>query len=214
MSTEIAKVADNFLDFDEILKKAATLFKDQLFLNKEPSTLTLKDIEVAKAKSQNLLDALVGFVELHHHADIIAASAKRFKRSDELDVLNSLRESCAASSESLKGSIKLASMKHEQLMARLEQNADSVDASEIGLLQAILEANVDVMQKLVASFSRLVHLERLSGNRPWAAGKTTRTNISYIDGLDSSDDGGKAHVKPRELTQKDLAKLLQGGDDE
>jgi len=189
------------IDFEKVFITAVEILSDQAMLNKDPSQVDLKELETSRARADNLLSAIGGVIKISHQVDIISAERDKFKRSDELNILNSLRRSCEDSALALEDNAKLA---RERLTEMMEDPKD-VKPEEISSVQDVLHSNIDAGQKLIGSISRLIQLERMSGNRPWGNDSSSSMSISLIEGLGEKGKGGKGKKGPiRELSPEEV----------
>jgi len=80
VSTAVMSLTDVAnMDFREVFKKAVDIFSDQAMLSKDVSEITIKDLEISKAKANNFLDAIAGILELSRQVDILSAEKYKFK---------------------------------------------------------------------------------------------------------------------------------------
>jgi hypothetical protein len=183
---EIAEAGIRGLDFDMIYAKASEYFKELAGFDGEDVTIT--SLEVSKRKADNFLSSMSGLLEIAHQVEVLSAERDKFRRKDELDVLNSLRRACAKASNSLEQTMGMA----EDRMEMLRANPEGVDPESIALLQSVLHQSIDTAQKLISAFSRLVQLERMSGGRPFGAVKAaTMSSMNLIQGLSEADQQNK-----------------------
>jgi hypothetical protein len=189
------------LDFDMIYQKASEYFKELAGFDNDDVTIT--SLEVSKRKADNFLSSMSGLLEIAHQVEVLSAERDKFRRKDELEVLNSLRRACGMASNSLEHTMKMAQDRMNVLMNAPE----GVDPESIALLQSVLHQSIETAQKLISAFSRLVQLERMSGGRPFGAAKAAAiSNMGLIQGLSEADQqnkmsgfaksGGKVSVRP------------------
>jgi len=202
------------MDFEKVFHKAVEIFSDQMMLEKDPNEITVKDLEVSKAKANNFLDAIAGVLEISHQVEVLSAEKDKFKRSDELRVLNSLRRSTEKCALGLESTISMAQERLEMLM----QDISQADPEKIAMLQAVLNSCVETGQKLIGSMSRLVQLERMSGGRVWGANRYANLGMRTVEGLDkaSTTKGLPGYTTgragPREISVSDIAGLEEDED--
>ena len=171
------------LDFTKMLDRAVSLVSDQALLDEKGKT-TLASIELTKAKVDNFLSSLTHVMEISHELELMYSEKDRFKRSDELDLLNSLRKQCTMHSKLGMRNMELAQEHLERIIESPE-----VETDEILKLQSVIDCNIDSTQKIIASVSRLIQLERYSGGRSWGKRKSSTNAITYIKGLKDEEDG-------------------------
>jgi len=208
VSTAVMSLTDVAnMDFREVFKKAVDIFSDQAMLSKDVSEITIKDLEISKAKANNFLDAIAGILELSRQVDILSAEKYKFKRVDELEILNSLRRTIALQAKSLE---KNAFVAQSQLDIMINDPL-STDPEKLALVQSVLNSSIDVGNKLITSTAKLIHLERHSGGGSWGNHRHGGLSIKTIDGLDLAGRlKGKATASssgPRELTPEDIQNL-------
>ncbi len=206
----LASFADvSNIDFAAVYSKALEIFSDQAMLGKDPTKISVKDLEISKAKANNFLDAIAGIVELSHQVEVISASKDNFKRSDELSVLNSLRRTCEISAKGIERLLKKAIV-HMEYLEGLDE--DQVSVQDLASMQNILNENITTSQKLIASLSRLIQLERMSGNRPFGAVRTGTLSVGHLKEFDKEKDNAGV-AAPRQLSKEELAEMLDDEDD-
>lgn len=197
------------IDFTKVYEKALEIFSDQAMLDKDPANISVRDLEISKAKANNFLDAIAGIIELSHQVDVIAAAKDNFKRSDELAVLNSLRRTCTLGAKGVEKLLR-KSIQHMEYLESLEDA--EVTVQDIAGLQTIINENVNTSQKLIASMSRLIQLERLSGNRPFGSGRSGTLSVGHLKEFGKEDPTAGA-VGPRQLSKQEVAAMLEDEDD-
>lgn len=212
--TSLGDVAQ--MDFSKVFDKAIEVFSSQAMLDKPASEVTIKDLEISKAKANNFLDAIAGIIEISHQVEVLSAEKEKFRRQDELDILNSLRRTIAIQSKALEKNAHIAAQQLEHISSQMEdaESALAVDSERLALIQSVLNSSIDIGSKLISSAAKLIHLERHSGGRVWGNNRYAAGNIRLIDGLDKADktkgkpgamrglDGG-----PRELSMEDIEGL-------
>jgi len=197
LSTAITAKDLSNLDFKQVYEKAVEIFSEQALLNKKPSEVTLKDIELSRAKASNFLEAISGVLEIGHQVEILSAEQNKFKRGYELTILQKLLKSCDMQASFVEKNLTII---QERLDALFKN--DDADPEQIALLQSIMNSSIDASQKIIASMARLVQLERMSGSRPWGREKSQQTNIAMINALEPQSE--KPKEAPRKLTAEDL----------
>jgi hypothetical protein len=211
ISTVVNSITDVAnIDFSKVFEKAIEIFSDQAMLDKSVSDITIKDLEISKAKANNFLDAIAGVIEISHQVDVLSAERDKFRRKDELAILNSMRRTVATQTEALEKNAMIASAQLSKMM----ETPETIDAERLALLQSVLNSSIDVGSKLISSASKLIHLERHSGGKPWGSNRYGVGSIKTISELDKADSAkGKSGVMkgagggPRELSRKDIEAL-------
>lgn len=191
------------LDFKKMFDSAMDLFSEQALGAK--NSKSIRQLELTKAKVNSFNNSIDNITALSHTLEIMGADKDRFRRQDELNILNNLRTQCE-----LQSRIGLANMAMVQDKLKIILESDNPDVEEIASLQGVLDANIDSSNKVIAAVSRLIQLERYSGNRPWGRNPSNNQNIGYIK-LDEEDEdarGGATKGKrapTRKITHEDLA---------
>ncbi|TFH07779.1 MAG: hypothetical protein E4H07_08645 [Nitrosomonadales bacterium] len=198
------------LDFAKVLEKAVEIFSDQAMLDKDISAISVKDLEISKAKANNFLDAIAGVVEISHQVEVISAAKDNFKRSDELNVLNSLRRSCELGANGVEKLLTKAVQYMEYLS---ELPAEEVTVEQLANMQAVMNENIGTSQKLIASLSRLIQLERLSGNRPYGSVRSSTLSVGHIKAFGEEDLPGVRKSAARPLSSEELKDLIEDDED-
>jgi len=193
------------VDSSQILERAVSVFAEQAGVGSSKK-VTLTDIEISKAKANNFMDALSNMRNIKHELDIVSSTDASFKRKDELDVLNALRESCKEQANISLRASKMLNSKLEGLIREFEARKDQglgeeVDQVEMMSVQTMLDVSVGITSKIIASSAKLIELERKSGGRQWGVRESGSSNsIRYISelegkqGEDSRDSGDIDHL--------------------
>ena len=211
-----AQIGDvSTIDFKKVAEKAVELFADQSLIKKDADKVTLKDIELSKSKANTFLDSLAGLVEVQHKIDLISTYNQGFKRSDELEILNSLREIVSIQTKELKRNMEIARGQQDHLIKALERCEDDEEGQDkreqltvhIGLLRDTIRESVDTGQKLISSTNRLIQLERYSGGKSWGNKPSATSNIKLID-MDSGEEGkGGVKKPPRAISADEMSDI-------
>lgn len=193
------QIQEGFFDYRAIAEKAMEMFKDQSLLTKDKNEVTIKDLETSRLKSNNFLEAMGGMLDFTHKIELLSADDMKFKRKDELSLLNNLRKTCELQAEGVHKTLQVAIKRIEQM-----QQEEEPDPEKIALLQSVMQNSVDVSQKLIASTSRLIQLERYSGGRAWGhSSRAMTTNIKLIEHL-NDEDGKTKPKRPREIDPNEV----------
>lgn len=206
----VAVIPGHVVNFSQMFEQAMELFAEQALLTKGAKSAKLADIELTKAKADSFLNAVSNLISISHQMDLVAEEKNRFQRKDELHLLNTLREICTKQAEAAKKTMDLISDKLEKCY----EDPKSFRAEDVVMFHNLLEASIDSTQKIIASSSRLIQLERNSGSRPWGRAGGSSMPIGYISGLDDNNQLGDAPVqKPRRLSADDIINDPIGGKD-
>jgi hypothetical protein len=168
----------DYLNFEGMFQHAMEAFSEQMLTPKK--NISLLDIEITKAKGARFSEVLGNIMALSHDLEIMSAEKDRFARKDELALMNNLRKQCEIQAD--------LGLKNMQIAQKKLEDCEDMEIEDIVRLQAVLDANIESTQKVIASASRLIQLERYSGNRPWGARQSKPANISYIQKLEESKD--------------------------
>ena len=163
----------------------------------------LEKLELVKAKSDSLLDAVSNIQKIRHELEIMAESEGSFRRGVELDLLGELLESCRMQA-------RISKKMGDRISARIDELLDVVSGgggvgvgeegelsiesakAELDMLNMALDINIDKTNKIISSSAKLIELERKSGSRPWGArsGAEIQKNTTFnIRALESMNGG-------------------------
>lgn len=211
IAESITNYAD-YIDYEQVFRKAVSLFSKQAMLH-ENDEETLASIELTDSKANSFLKSIHNLMSISHEIDIMSAEKDRFRRKDELRILNNLREQCELQSQAGLNTMQMISKRLNELQNAI--SGDPIDLEEIANLQALLDNAVVNTQRVVASTSRLIQLERTSGSRPLGKQDSRSTSIAHIKALEEhaqkSDPAIEGKGPARKLSLEDLSGL--GADD-
>lgn len=209
---EVTKFSDiATIDYNLVAKTAVELFADQALLGKNATDITIKDLETSRAKSNNFMEAIAGLVEISHKVELLSAEKDKFKRADELRTLNMQRDMIEMQTKGVHKTLEMAIERLEQLEKNLREGFADEDeenkvTDQIAMMQQVMTMSVDTGQKLVASLSRLIQLERYSGGRSWGySQRAMTTNIKLVEMLDG--EKGKKPNEIRDITPDELREM-------
>lgn len=208
-------------DFRTLYETAMSLFSQQATQAlKNNNEVDLKDIELTKAKANSFLDAINNVMAVKHELDVASAEKHKFKRKDELELLNNLRIVSTIQSEVCVKNAEYIRKKVYSVYDNAEARGEEVDVQELGTLNNILESNIDSSNKITAQSARLIQLERFSGSRPWGSrtyAGGSGNNIQLINTLDARKHDKERNVidaqrldSARQLTYDEIKKLTSG----
>lgn len=191
------------IDYQNLLKQAAKIFASQAGLDGKDKDLT--QIETDKARANNLVDAISNALTMSHSLDLLQAEDKRFKRGDELTLLNSLFNTCKVQAHMA----HKTTLKSNQFLDQL--SADNPEDIIAG--QAIMSREADITNKIIHSVEKLISLERHSGGRHYGAREASPNSMMYIKSLELAEEEKSANSKPkgqvRQLTHEEVEKLIE-----
>lgn len=211
-------VDPSVIDFRSLFKQAAALIQEQSLINVDPNTISLKSMELSKAKANSLLEALHNVTLVTHSAEILNADSQKFKRVDEMSVLNPLLKAFGQAAVVGENSMRILVKKLEEAEASMKIESGSLEEEEtkariLNYMQEAYGMCIDNLNKIVAGSARLIQLERFSQGRPWGAAATSRGNIGYIDALDSGakvpENGAPGATPARALTKEEIALAIK-----
>lgn len=204
---------DGTLNFRAVAQKAWELLGEQAMVGKENADITVEGLELGRAKASSFLDAINGLLEVSHQVELLQAEQYKFKRTDELKIMHSLRRLCGHQAKNLEKTVKIASKRLEELMEGIDEDlVGSERADAIAQMQSVISSNIDGAAKVTSSFSRLVQLERISGGRPWSGnnrGKATNPGaVKLLSEVEERNKDGSEDIRgergPRELTEDEI----------
>lgn len=189
-----AVIAPADIDFEGVLDGAVALFGEQAALMTKPAeTITIKEIQLSKAKSENFLASIAGMIEISHTVEVLRAEKDKFKRKDELRLLNRLFKQYDRISTF---SEKALDLSMDQLEALDEDFAEEGLTEEglqrMGMLHGYMENSVNTLNSLARGISGLIKTERSSGARgnELLRGGTSMNSLMINLGDNSSKGNG------------------------
>lgn len=217
------------MDFSKMFDKAVEIFNEQMGFDKDPKDIKLADLELSRAKAKNYIEAIANIAEISHQVEVLKAERDKFKRSDELGVLNSLMRTLQGQASITERSAQMIQDK----MDEYESDMSQVGPEELALLQTVLQSNIDTTSKIIAGTSRLIQVERLSGGRSWGRSGSGGERISVgllppkevpgrgAGGKKSGEEddegegqgsGNAGERKVREISIDEAAEIVRGGE--
>lgn len=196
------------IDTQKIIDHAVELFNEQAKLSSSKglsSKISLTDIEVARAKSNTFIEGLSTLRNITHELDLVNGAANSFKRNDELGLLHSLKENLKIQAKNALRVSDLISRKVEELIDSSETLTDEVS---IEGMQAVMGTNIALTEKLVATSSRLIELERKSGGRNWGTRQDSGISIKMVSDMVTKSE---ANVDPMNSIGSDILNLYNKG---
>lgn len=202
--------AGQVIDYKGVLNEAVRVFSDQALITKNSDNVTLKDLQLAKGKAENYLSAVAGLIEISHKVELLTAEKDKFKRVDELRLLNNLRnqfEKAASFSDKL---MDMCMSQLESLESELMTNTKDVTGIilKISAVQEFMSNAIVALTNINNGTSKLIKIERESGGRSSSDVKTSNTSINTFLDRDEKDNVPK--VKPRKISEKELRESLKG----
>lgn len=206
------------IDFKALLSKAVGIIQEQSLVGQDPASITLKSMELSKAKANSLLEALHNIVLVTHTSEILSADSLKFKRAEEMGVLKPLltafNQAAQAGEKSMIILVKKLTEAEENMKEVGTLEEEETKARILNYMQEAYGACIDNLNKIVAGTARLVQLERFSQGRPWGAVGVSRGNMGYIEKLDPESaplpDAGAVGATPaRPLTREEIEGALK-----
>lgn len=179
------------LNFTTLYDKALKVFSEQAMMGAEGTDIDVAALKKSKMKSENFLDAVAGILEIAHKVDLLEAQKDKFKRVDELRILNSLRTQFEKSAEFSDQILDSCRGQLEHLMREMETGVlDLENIEKLSMMQGIMERAVGNLSTISSGTTRLIKSERETGGR--SSGTTGGgNNINVTSFLDSFGGGGK-----------------------
>lgn len=227
--SEVGFLDNPSLDFNGLQAKMIELINAQAMV--DVKDISLSEIELTKAKADNYLQALNNMLEIADRFELIQAQAKKFKRTDELDMLNTLRETVHLAGQIGQRNMKQAARVQDAILSNIDEDGlgGGVGVEALSGVEEILEQNVGRVSKLTATAAELIKLERESGGRPMGQNRSKVPTINYMMKLEEKakeakqereygvgvGGGGGAgkNSAPRAMTEEEMMQLgLVGGE--
>lgn len=227
--SEVGFLDNPSLDFNGLQSKMIELINAQAMV--DVKDISLSEIELTKAKADNYLQALNNMLEIADRFELIQAQAKKFKRTDELDMLNTLRETVHLAGQIGQRNMKQAARVQDAILSNIDEDGlgGGVGVEALSGVEEILEQNVGRVSKLTATAAELIKLERESGGRPMGQNRSKVPTINYMMkleekakeakqereygvGVGGSGGGAGKNSAPRAMTEEEMMQLgLVGG---
>jgi hypothetical protein len=214
-SYELGMVAG--INFEEILTEAVTLFAQQALITRDSETVTLKDLQLAKGKADNFLSSISNMLEISHSVDLLSAEKYKFRRADELKLLNNLREQFNEAAEFSRESMKFCKDGLTRIQNKMQQEGYAItadDMAEFNMYQGHMANSIATLNTIAKGAGQLIKHERETGGRSSGTVKMNSTNVNaFLENLvtpEEGGDGGKHKKKPRKLTEEEVLATMAG----
>lgn len=216
------------LNFSQAYNTMVELIRDQATLsNNGHQEADLKSLQLTRAKAQNYLEAVFNVVQLSHLHEIVESDAQKFRRVEEMEVMNpllrSLKLAAIAGEKSLtyltrKLDVALEAMECEIEVDEQDRTLNTkrmqkhlLQTEMIASIQAAHTAALENVNRIVAGLTRVIQLERFSGARPWGT-KGGGVSIDGGGGGSSKPEGGEQEApekpKKRQLDGPELIRAM------
>lgn len=213
-SYELGMVAG--INFEEILTEAVTLFAQQALITRDSENVTIKDLQLAKGKADNFLSSISNMLEISHSVDLLSAEKYKFRRADELKLLNNLREQFNEAAEFSKESMKFCKDGLTRIQNKMQQEDYAItadDMAEFNMYQGHMANSIATLNTIAKGAGQLIKHERETGGRSSGTVKSNSTNVNaFLENLVTPEEGGngKPTKKPRKLTEEEVLATMAG----
>lgn len=204
------------IDFEGVFTEAVAIFAEQALMTKDAGDIDIKALQLSKAKADNFLAAIGGMTEISHKVELLAAEKYKFKRIDELNLLNSLRRQFEQATSFSAQTIDLCATRLNDLVERMGTNDMSSiqieDLEKLGALQGSMENAINTLNTISLGAGKLIKTERESGGRSMGNTKNNTTNINtFLKTFETAKDtkgGPDGATAPRKLTEEELQVIM------
>ena len=197
---------EHVLNLKKVFDNAIAVFTDK--------DVSLPDLALQSAKTHSFLDSISGVTAASHEFEVLSGDKDKFKRVDELYLLNALREQCGEQVETNGELGKVIQTKLQEM----RENSTEFTPEEIANFMLVVDTHRKGTTEMITNVDKLIRLERSSGGREWGPRKSINPNIGYLSGVDAMSRGlemgangrigpggaGGRPIKPRKLSEKDL----------
>lgn len=157
------------VSFDETLGHAYKSIENQLALASSADPVTMREVEIRKAQSSSVIDAIEKGLEIASLQELVKEDQYKFKRGSELAVLNPMLLTLQTASM---GSHITMSFLVKQI--HLELESDTPNLERVSALQFAYDKCIETMDRTIKVLDKTIQLERKSGGRPWGDDKESR----------------------------------------
>jgi hypothetical protein len=213
----------SIIDFRATAANVAAIINEQCMIGKDVKDLSeikLSEVALNKIKSETIMDGLRGIIAFEHEAELLSGVNKHFKRSQELDTLQSQLDICELGSLEAKALYKKAMNKLAELTdpAYGDESDDGSLSEKILLWQGIADHALAKADKLIAMTGRVIQMERYSGGRGWGSKSSGNVNHGTLGFLGETEREIKDRKKgslaggdvgPRKLTVEETVGLAR-----
>lgn len=186
---------------------------------KEDKT-SLKDLTLDRAKTENFMQGVDDMIELSHKAELLTTDAFKFKRRDELQLMQSLLNIFLRVSEFTEQRIELAVRTLEVMLAK----PAAFNMDMIKLVEEQLNDGLDKACVISDKIEKLIKTERFSGNRGWGPNMSRASRmLAFFDSIsgppktkEEEDDEAMKRVGNggRKLTPDEVARIYEAQENE
>lgn len=189
------------IDFRSSYDQLVELIRDQAMIGKNPDTASMQSLALTRAKAQNFLDAVFNIVQASHLHEIVENDKYKFRRADEMAVMQPMLRSLQVAAISGEKSLRFLTAKLDVALAAMEDPYEVTEEDKrqdnktmqkhllqtemIAAIQAAHTAALENINRIVSGLTRVIQLERFSGARPWG----NKASITFSGG----EEGGKGN---------------------
>lgn len=206
------------VNFNTLYDTAIDLISDQALVASESGELSMADLRLSKAKTENFMDAIGSMLEISHKVEMLSADPKKFKRGRELDLLNGLFSQYEEGYAFLKSSMTICTDQLERIQQKAEDDElTQEDIDQMVSLRSLMSDSMKMLKSLAAGSVDLIKAERETGGRSvGGGGGPAITMQSFMESFEGGKGGGKGKKgadKPRKLSDEEIsgARENQGG---
>jgi hypothetical protein len=217
-------IGTSAVDFSEMYSQSVKIFSEQARLAASPDKLNLMDLQVSRTRTENFLNAISGMLEIADKVELLGAEKFKFKRIEELAVLNSLMDRYSSATIYVKKNMDLCQKELGVLYAKMEDDGEDSgltedDINKMSTLQRFMEQSIDMIKKLSDGTGKLIETERKSGGRKMGDDRPLVAMNSYMDSFknESTGDDKKETVvdvtPARKLSESEIRRALENSKD-
>lgn len=195
---EVGEITDS-INMQQLLDSAINIFSKQALCSIDDSDLT--NVALVKEKAENFKCAVNNIIQLSTQLDSLVAHKNRFRHSDELRILNNLRNQCETQA---KMNSVVTDFVHKELTNLIET---CQSPRELEQYQSMLDANIRRSKDIISAIDTLIKLERLSGNRHVGSHSQNTMPVSQLrvlqQDLEEANSLGYNPNKPIRVLEQD-----------
>jgi len=203
------------VDYEAIYGQALQLFGEQA---KTGVNGDIDDINLTKARTENFMSSLAGMLEISNKIELLLGNGDKFKRIDELRLLNKLRTQYEKSADFSEYMIDMCTSKLDEIKEGVEENGiDEETLLEAGQLSGLMSNAISNLKTLSEGTSKLIKAERETGGRSYGNDNSlvnvNNYNNSYTDMSDNKKKYSSKNVKPKKISMEEAIKMLEHDSD-
>lgn len=217
----------NFIGKDiheDLIRVAMDIFGEQANISSNSSEVTSEKLQLSKARSDNFLASVSGIIEMSNKIELLQAQQYKFKRHDELRLLNNLREQYEKAAKFSNTVMNTCLNKMEDLQYNIMENQGTIDDEilmEIGALSNMMDNAVVSLRNISKGSTELLKAERETGGRSHGGNNNSNNGgvynnlyLSSLKGTNQDNEKTKAERirdnykgEIRKLTAQQLLEL-------